>query len=93
MLGCKFEPVTTRTMHAFPELIDRCTAFTLQALAEAQATTIEALQTSAATPLVKTLQMVQLQKVVSFQEGEHTAVATAAAAAIVMAVFWYQVRR
>ncbi len=52
-------------MHAFPELIDRCAAFTLQALENAQARTVEALQTSAATPLVKTLQMVQLEKVVS----------------------------
>jgi hypothetical protein len=52
-------------MHAFPELIDRCAAFALNALKDAQANTIEALQTSAATPLVKTLQMVQLQKVVS----------------------------
>jgi hypothetical protein len=52
-------------MHAFPELIDRCTAFTLNALQEAEAKTVEALQTSGATSLVKTLQMVQLQKVVS----------------------------
>jgi len=52
-------------MHAFPELIDRCAAFTLSALEEAQARTIEALQTSGATTLVKTLQMVQLQKVVT----------------------------
>ena len=52
-------------MHAFPELIDRCAAFTLQALEEAQARTLDGLQTSAATLLVKTLQMVQLEKVVS----------------------------
>jgi hypothetical protein len=52
-------------MHAFPELIDRCTAFALQALEEAQARTIEALQSSGSTQLVKTLQMVKLQKVIS----------------------------
>ncbi len=65
LLGCSFDIVTTINMHAFPELIDRCTNFTLGALEEAQARTIEALQTSGATALVKTLQMVQLQKVVS----------------------------
>jgi len=43
--------------------MDRCTSFTLEALREANERTIEALQTSAATSLVKTLQMVQLQKV------------------------------
>ena len=51
-------------MHEFPELIDRCTVFTLDALEAAQTRTIEALQKSGATTLVKTLQMVQLQKVV-----------------------------
>ncbi len=51
-------------MHEFPELIDRCTVFTLDALEAAQTRTIEALETSGATTLVKTLQMVQLQKVV-----------------------------
>ena len=52
-------------MHSFPELIDHCVAFTLRALEDAQTRTHEALQTSASTPLVKALQMVQLQKVVS----------------------------
>ncbi len=52
-------------MHPFPELIDRCTSFTLQALNEAHEKTIAALQTRAATSLVKTLQMVRLQKVIS----------------------------
>ena len=52
-------------MHPFPELIDHCAAFTLKALDEAQAKTLEALQASGATSLVKTLQIVQLQKVVS----------------------------
>ena len=50
------------TMHSFTELVDRCTAFTLGALHEANDKTIEALQTSGATTLVKTLQMIQLQK-------------------------------
>jgi hypothetical protein len=52
-------------MHSFAELVDRCTAFTLDALTQANERVIEALQTSAATPLVKTLQMVQLQKAIS----------------------------
>lgn len=65
LLGCNLLKQTDGNMHAFPELIDRCAAFTLQALEEAQARTIEALETSGATTLVKTLQMVQLQKVVS----------------------------
>jgi hypothetical protein len=51
-------------MHAFTELIDQCTAFTLEALKEANERTIDALQTSAATTLVKVLQMIQLQKVI-----------------------------
>jgi hypothetical protein len=52
-------------MHRFSELVDHCTAFTLDALAQANDRAIEALQTSAATPLVKALQMVQMQKVIS----------------------------
>jgi hypothetical protein len=51
-------------MHPFTDLIDRCTAFTLAALREANERTIDALETSGATPLVKTLQMVQLQKAI-----------------------------
>lgn len=51
-------------MHTFTDLIDRCTAFTLAALREANERTIDALETSAATSLVKTLQMVQLQKAI-----------------------------
>jgi hypothetical protein len=50
-------------MHSFVELINHGTAFTLQALQEAQDNTIEALQTSGATRHVKALQMIQLQKV------------------------------
>ena len=52
-------------MHSFSELVQRCTAFNLNALEAAQQLTIEGLQTSAATPLVKTLQMIQLQKAIS----------------------------
>jgi hypothetical protein len=51
-------------MHSFDELADRCAAFTLEALRSANERTFEALQTSAATPLVKALQMIQLQKVI-----------------------------
>ena len=51
-------------MHTFTDLIDRCTAFTLAALREANERTIDALGTSGATLLVKTLQMVQLQKAI-----------------------------
>ena len=51
-------------MHSFTELIDRCTTFTLSTLGEANEKTIEALETSAATSLVKTLQMIQLQKTI-----------------------------
>ena len=51
-------------MHMFAELIDRCTNFTLSALKEANDKTIDALQTSGATSLVKSLQMIQLQKAI-----------------------------
>ena len=51
-------------MHSFTELVDRCAAFTLSTLKEANEKTIEALQTSGATSLVKTLQMIQLQKAI-----------------------------
>jgi hypothetical protein len=52
-------------MHTFTDLVDRCTAFTLEALREATEKAAQALQTSAATPLVKALQMVQLQRTIS----------------------------
>lgn len=52
-------------MHRFTELVDRCTAFTLEALRQANERAVDGLQTSAATPLVKALQMVQLQKAIS----------------------------
>lgn len=51
-------------MHSFTKLIDTCTAFTLETLKEANQQTIEALQTSGVTSLVKTLQMIQLQKAI-----------------------------
>jgi len=51
-------------MHSFSELIDRCTTFTLSTLGKANEKTIESLETSAATSLVKTLQMIQLQKTI-----------------------------
>ena len=51
-------------MHSFTELIDRSTSFTLDALRETHERVAESLQTSAATHLVKTLQMIQLQKAI-----------------------------
>ncbi|MBE9223668.1 hypothetical protein IQ215_13270 [Cyanobacterium stanieri LEGE 03274] len=51
-------------MHSFTELVDSCAAFTLKNLKEANEKTIEALQVSGATSLVKTLQMIQLQKAI-----------------------------
>lgn len=52
-------------MHAFSELVQHSTAFTLNALGSAQQGLIEELQSSAATPLIKALQMVQLQRAIS----------------------------
>ncbi|HAU2083468.1 TPA: hypothetical protein JBK37_17590, partial [Legionella pneumophila] len=51
-------------MHEFTELVYRCTTFTLETLREANERVSEELQTSSATTLVKTLQMVQLQKAI-----------------------------
>jgi hypothetical protein len=51
-------------MHGFDDLVDRCAAFTLESLGGANERTVDALKTSAATSLVKTLQMIQLQKVI-----------------------------
>lgn len=51
-------------MHTFTDLVDRCAAFTLEALRGTNDQTIAALQTRAATTLVKTLQMIQLQKAI-----------------------------
>ena len=52
-------------MHEFVELMDHCTAFTLEALTQANKRALDGLQTSAATPLVTALQMVQMQKAIS----------------------------
>lgn len=49
-------------MHDFSELVQYTTAFTLNALGSAQRGVIEELESSSATPLIKALQMVQLQK-------------------------------
>jgi len=51
-------------MHSFTELIDRSSSFTLARLKEVSDEVVEALQTSGATHLVKTLQMIQLQKAI-----------------------------
>lgn len=51
-------------MHNYSELITRCTSFTLTTLSETNEKTVTALQTSGATVLVKTLQMIQLQKTI-----------------------------
>jgi len=51
-------------MHRFTELVNRCANFTLSSLNEVNDRTIDALQTSGATRLVKTLQMIQLQKAI-----------------------------
>lgn len=51
-------------MHRFTELVDRCATFTFETLMAANERTISELQTSGATSLVKTLQMVQLQKAI-----------------------------
>jgi hypothetical protein len=52
-------------MHNFTELVDHCACFTLGALDEAHGQVIEALNQSAATPLIKALQMIQLQKAIT----------------------------
>ncbi|QQS35445.1 MAG: hypothetical protein IPM56_14505 [Ignavibacteriales bacterium] len=51
-------------MHSFTELIDRCTVFTIDSLYKVNETVIKESQTSGATSLVKTLQMIQLQKTI-----------------------------
>ena len=52
-------------MHPFNELIHRSTAFSLSALEAASQRVSESLEASGATPLVKALQMIQLQKAIS----------------------------
>lgn len=51
-------------MHEFSELAYRCSVFTLNALKEVEDKTSEALQTSGATSLVKTLQMARLERTI-----------------------------
>lgn len=51
-------------MHKFTELIDRCVTFTIETLREVNDRVSEELQTSGTTRLVKTLQMVRLQKAI-----------------------------
>ena len=52
-------------MHPFNELIHSSTAFSLSALEAASQRVSESLEASAATQLVKALQMIQLQKAIS----------------------------
>lgn len=52
-------------MHAFSELVQHSTAFTLNALESAQRGLIVELQSNAATPLIRALQSVQLQRAIS----------------------------
>ena len=51
-------------MHSFDELASRCIAFTLSTLRDSNKRTIDILQTSGATTMVKTLQMIQLQRTI-----------------------------
>ncbi|MCW3477952.1 hypothetical protein OL229_00055 [Neisseriaceae bacterium JH1-16] len=51
-------------MHSFTELASRCATFTLETLRATNEKTIEALETSSATSLVKILQVIQLQKAI-----------------------------
>ncbi len=51
-------------MHSFSELAQGCSVFTLTSLKEVEDKTIEELQISGATSLIKTLQMVRLDKVI-----------------------------
>jgi hypothetical protein len=51
-------------MHNFLELIDRCIAFNLGALKKVEKKTITSLQMTGATSLVKTLQMIRVQKTI-----------------------------
>jgi hypothetical protein len=51
-------------MHEFTELVDRCITLTIESLNEINEKKLDALEKSANTGLVKTLQMIQLQKVI-----------------------------
>ena len=52
-------------MHVFSQLVDRCTAFILVTLNEAEEQVIAELQTTGATRHVKNLQTFQLQRVIT----------------------------
>ena len=64
LIGATRTVKESAAMHSFTELVDRSTAFTLDTLREANDRTIQALETSGATTLVKNLQMIQLQKAI-----------------------------
>jgi hypothetical protein len=51
-------------MHDFAELVNKCATFTLTVLSAANKKTIKNLQARSATSLVKTLQMIELQKAI-----------------------------
>ena len=51
-------------MHEYSDLAYRCSVFTLNSLREVEEKTIEALKTSGATSLVKTLQMARLERII-----------------------------
>lgn len=51
-------------MHTFTELADRCAEFTLDALNQAETRLAEELHAGAATPLVKSIQILQLQRAI-----------------------------
>lgn len=51
-------------MNELKELIVHCTEFTIDGLEKVNSEIFEALQTSASTPLVKSLRMIQLQKAI-----------------------------
>lgn len=51
-------------MHNFTDLVDGCIQFTLESLNGANTITIRSLEKNSATSLVKTLQMIQLQKAI-----------------------------
>lgn len=51
-------------MHDYSDLAYRCSVFTLNSLKEVEEKTIEALQNSGATSLVKTLQMTRLERII-----------------------------
>lgn len=56
--------VSSKYMSSFFELVDSCTTYTLDALASVNSRVIDELQTRGSSSLVRTLQMVQLQKTI-----------------------------